>query len=265
MAVVNRPLKGFTLPSWRAARSPKAEPKMGPPDLAPAPDHSALRANDPYAFAAVHARLAWLLRLSVMTNVTLGAVVVVLAGAFSSLVPLKEVRPMFIRTDSAEDRVYRVEPLQQSVKGFDLVLETMAKRYVRLLLEIDSASQPARFNEAFAMTDRAFFDRFKKERLDSGDLDKALTSGLVRRVQIETADRLANPVLEGRGTYTYAVNFVQTDQRGGEVIERKLLTAYLQVRTSPFEAKASDLYENPLGVRVMDLTLKERSQKPPKT
>ncbi|MFC7455192.1 VirB8/TrbF family protein, partial [Insolitispirillum peregrinum] len=213
--------------------------RISPSD--PPPDHRQWQQADPYAFQALHTRLAWMLRLSVITNISLAAALVAGAGAFATLLPLKEVRPMFIRTSDAEDRVYRVEPLEKTVKGFDLAMEAMAKRYLILLLEIDKASQKARFNEAFGMTDRAYYERFKAERLDSKEIDKALDSGLERRIVIASASKLVNPVQEKKGIYTYAVNFTQIDSRKGVDIERKDLTAYLSMTTAPNSATASEL------------------------
>ncbi|MFC7455381.1 VirB8 family type IV secretion system protein, partial [Insolitispirillum peregrinum] len=60
--------------------------------------------------------------------------------------------------------------------------------------------------------------------------------------------------------YTYAVNFTQIDSRKGVDIERKDLTAYLSMTTAPNSATASELYENPLGVRILDLALKDRAK-----
>lgn len=222
--------------------------------LRASPDHSAFRAADPYAFHVVHARQAWLLRLAVVMIVVLGASAGFLASMIPVLVPLKEVRLALLRMDPADDRLYRVEPITKEVAGFDLLMEQIARRYVRLLLEIDPVSQKERFREAFAMTGKGYFERFKHERLDSGELDDAIASGLNRSIAVESAERIS----ERGGIYVYAVDFIQEDHRDGRLIERKPVRAYLSITMRPHEVREAEKFENPLGFRVLDLSLKTK-------
>ena len=217
--------------------------------------HAAVGRADPYAFEVAHRRLAWMLRISASLNVGLFALLALALGAIATLVPLKTTEIALVHADAQDNRLYRIEPLSQTVEGFDLVLEDKARRYVRLLLEIDPITQTQRFREAFRMTDRAFYERFRKDRIESQAVQDAIASGLTRSVMVESVDRID----ESGGIYKYAVDFVQTDERGGAVVERKKLRAYLSLTLrARDDVPEADKYENPLGITVLDLVLKSR-------
>lgn len=216
--------------------------------------HAGMVKADPWSFQATHRRMAWLLRLSAGTNIILGASLVMALSAWIELVPLKTTEFVLVKTDPGENRIYRVEPPENSVQGLDLLLENTARRYVRILLEIDSVTQTERFQEAFRMTDQAFYERFKKERLDSKEVRRAIDSGLTRSITVESVDRIETAA----GTYKYAADLVQTDERKGEVVEVRKLRAYLNLTLRPQSIRTEDREHNPLGITVLDLVLKER-------
>ncbi len=209
---------------------------------------------DPFAYQSAHRRMAWLLRGSVATNIVLGACLVTSIGAITVLLPLKEIRPALVTLSAADQQVVTIEPLEKGVPGFDLVLEAAAGRYVKLLLEIDAATQGPRFDEAFAMTGQSFVKKFRAERIESKVIQDALDNGIQREILVETAQRVSDT----GGVYTYAVDFVQVDRRHGEEIERKPLRAYLSIITAPQKVAAAYRYTNPLGVIVQEMTLKEK-------
>jgi type IV secretory pathway component VirB8 len=218
--------------------------------------HESVRTSDPYSFAVSHRRLAWMLRVSAGTNIVLGACLMISLTAWSALLPLKETEIALVRADPDDNRIYRIEPATAlTVQGFDLLMESMARRYVRLLLEIDTVTQTERFREAFRMTDNLFYERFKKERIDTREVQTAIDSGLTRSIIVESVDFIENT----HGTYKYAVDFVQIDERKGELVERRKVRAYLNMTTRPQSVSATERFENPLGVTVIDLVLKERN------
>lgn len=214
--------------------------------------HASVMRADPYSFQVAHRRLAWSFRASVVVNVFLAFTVNSMANVVSIAWPLKEVQLGLLRADPADDRVYRIEPIAKDVDGFNLLMEAAARRYVRNLLTIDTVTQTERFKEAFRMTDDVFYKRFSEERFDK--VEEAINSGLNRSIVIESVDRIENT----DGTYKYAVDFVQVDELKGEVIERRKLRAYLNMTTRPNQVSEADKYENPLGITVLDLVLKER-------
>ncbi|GAK46699.1 conserved protein [Tepidicaulis marinus] len=220
----------------------------------PGSPHRAAVAADPYAFQAAHRRLAWMLRLSAGTNIVLGAAVTALVSMFSVMLPLKETEIALVRTDPADDRIYRVEPITERTEGFQLLMESMASRYVQLVLAIDPVTSTERYREASRMTDRALSERLRKERIETDEVRDAIASGLTREIRVESVDGITS---FGRD-YKFAVDFTQVDTRGAETIQRKKLRAYLSMTTRPHETREEDKYMNPLGVVVTAMTLKER-------
>lgn len=234
----------------KAARAARLAKK--PPAPEPGP-HAAILAADPYSFAVSHRRLAWMLRLSAGGNVALTILCVVLGNAISTMLPLKTTEIALVRVNSNDDKVYRIEPLTQRTDGFDLVVESAAKQYVRDLLEIDPITQEMRRRTVMRMTDANYWKKFVREH--KSEIEDGIKSGLVRSITVESANRLE---VSGR-VYKYAVDFVQTDNRNGTVVEQKKVRAYLNLTTHPHEAHPADKYENALGVTVLDLVLKERA------
>ena len=196
-----------------------------------------------------------MLRISAGTNVVLGLGLCTALTALSHLFPLKTTEIALVRNDSVTNQLIRIEPISEEVDGFALLMEQKARWYVRNLLEIDPVTQTERLRQAFVMTDEAFYQTFKKERIDSGEIQDALDSGLTRSITVESVDRIES--FYG-GIYKYAVDLVQTDSRRGEVVETKKVRAYLSMTTRPQTVSEADRFENPLGITVLTLSLKER-------
>jgi len=231
----------------------RKEPAFGTAVPAPA-GHPSVVTADPYAFAVAHRRLAWMLRLSAMTNTGLLAVVVVLAHAIGAMAPLKTTEVALVRTYGPDDKLYQVEPVSEHVRGFDLLLESMARRYVKLVLEIDPVTQESRHREAWRMTDRAFWKDFRADHLATEAMARALADGATRVIHVETVTRL-----EGGGDgHTLVVDVTQVDHRRGQETGRKPLRAYLSMETRPQEVHPEDRYSNPLGIFVRTMVLKEK-------
>lgn len=220
----------------------------------PGSPHGAAAAADPYAFQAAHRRLAWMLRLSAGTNIVLGAAVTALVSMFSVMLPLKETEIALVRTDPADDRIYRIEPITEHTEGFQLLMESMARRYVQLVLAIDPVTSNERYREASRMTARALSERLREERIETEEVRDAIASGLTREIRVESVDGITS----FGGDHKFAVDFTQVDARGGKTVQQKKLRAYLSMTTRRQELREEDKYMNPLGVVVTAMTLKER-------
>ncbi|WP_170959054.1 VirB8/TrbF family protein [Magnetospirillum sp. 15-1] len=255
MALVKMPSAIARLLAKTGQRRPPCRPEA-PPQV----DHSATRAADPYDFEAAHTRLAWMLRLAAMTNVGLIAVVIVLVSAISELVPLKEVQLGLIRIEPRSDHMERVDPaslvrvlpVTKDTPGYELITEAFVRRYIRVLLEIDTASQDDRMREANLHSDAEWWKRFIRDR--KREIDKGLEIGLNRSVNVETADLIS----ERNGVRRYAVELTQTDERDGKRIDRRNLRAYVVIAPRPQSVRPSEKFENPSGLRVLDVSLKDR-------
>ena len=214
--------------------------------------HDAFRSADPFAFAIAHRRLAWMLRLSVATNVVMVAAFGIAMSGYSALLPLKEIRVALLRTAADEDRLFRIEPLEQDVQSFDILMESSARRFVKLLLEIDDTTQKARFDEAFLLMDPGFRRHWLGEHEDR--IKKALGDGLKREIAVESTHRLDQRV----GEWLVTVDFRQIDRLKGEETGNEPLRAYIRITTRPNRVNRAELYMNPLGITVLDMTVKAR-------
>ncbi len=216
--------------------------------------HDNYRDADPFAFAISHRRLAWLLRLSVIMNVVLMIAFSASITGYSALFPLKEVRVALVRTAEDDDRIYFIEPMEQGVAGFDILMEAAARRFVNNVLEIDNATQKARFDEALKLMDGAFRKRWLGEHQDR--IQDALDDGLFREIIVETTHRQNQRAAE----WLITVDFRQIDTIDGKVISDNPRRAYVRMTTRPQRASTQDRYLNPLGITILDLTVKQRGQ-----
>lgn len=242
----------------RRPAEPSPPGDAAPPAKPQPVNHDRFRNQDPYAFESAHRRLAWLFRLSTATNIALAAVVVVEASAIATLVPLQKVQFGLVRFEGDRTEkvdpasLVRVLPITKETQGFDLMMETFVRRYVRILREIDSVSQGDRMREANLYSDADWWKRFTGRYVK--EIEQAIATGLNRSIVVESADRIS--MRDGVGRY--AVDITQTDRRDGKVIESKKLRVYLAVTSRPHTVRESEKYENPLGLRVLDVSVKER-------
>lgn len=214
--------------------------------------HKAFNDTNPYAYQASHRRSIMLLRFITGYSIVATCAVAFQSIAIYELMPLKTVEVALIRADPETDKIYRIEPLNKTVPGFMLVLEAISRDVVPLLLEIDEVTQDNRFSEARRFSDVRFFNSFLNDNKTL--IENALKDGLNRSVAVETA----NLVSEKNGVYQFAVDFVRTDILKDEDPEVKKLRAYLLLTTRPQEVTSQDKFSNPLGVRVLNMTVKLR-------
>ncbi|MCW9033503.1 MAG: VirB8/TrbF family protein [Alphaproteobacteria bacterium] len=218
--------------------------------------HKNLVAADPFAFQASHRRLAWSLRISAGTNVILVAALMVMANTISVLLPLKETKIALVRTYAPDDKLYRIEPISEKVEGFELLLESKAHRFVKLALDIDEVTQKERMNEISHMVTPSFGKKYRRKWGEPKAIREALDNGLERQNLIESVDKI-----ESFGNdHKLVVDFMQVDRHRNKVTNRNKLRAYLSLTTRPNEVREEERYTNPLGIVVLDMTLKERDQ-----
>jgi type IV secretory pathway component VirB8 len=233
-------------------------PKSGSasiPEVKPEPKHANILKADPFAYKTAHRRMAWLLRLSVGTNVALAICVVATIQALVTLVPLKETEIALLRADPSDDRIYRVEPISTKVDGFELMLEKLARRYVHQILTIDDTTQNTRFKEVRTYSDPGFFNAYLKS--NKTVIEEAIEDGLNRSITIKGAYQ----VDAYDGVYLYVVEFIQTDRIGREKPKRRHLRAFLEMTPRPHDVTAAERFENPLGIRILGMSIKEQASK----
>jgi len=220
-------------------------------------DHSPVMEADPYRWEVSHRRLIFLFRVSVGANIVFLATLVSQNETMQTMAESYEPKIALVREMEKSDKLYRIEPFSEEMDGFDNFIEGKAKRYVRLMLEIDNITQTERFNEAFRMTDMEYYKRFRKDRIDSGAIRSFLDEKGVRSITVESIERLDTK----DDVYKYVVDFIQTDTFPGKKPDIKEARAYLSLTMRPQEVTQADKYENPFGVTVLDMALKEKRKK----
>tara|TARA_R100000322_G_scaffold54638_2_gene33871 strand:- start:147 stop:896 length:750 start_codon:yes stop_codon:yes gene_type:complete len=233
----------------------KAGKKTGDVEVSPS-QHASLTANDPFSFQAMHRRMAWMLRLSTGYSIAVTACLVVAMNTIAGMVPLKEKEPIWIEFEPEDKRTVRIKPVVEDVVAFDVMLEGMARRYVKVLLEIDPVTQEPRMREASRMTDKTYWEKFKREWIDSGQITEALESGLDREIIIESANKVSSLT----GDYKFAVDFTRIDKRNGKPVSAQpiKLRAYLSMAKRPQNVTIEEKYSNPFGITVTDMVLRTR-------
>ncbi len=221
--------------------------------------HQSFSVANPYDFQAIYKRLGWLLRISMMGNIAFIIAILVLSMTIYEAYPLKRVEIALVERVPATNQLLRIQPLSKDIDGFNILLEATASRFVKNLLEIDTITQKGRYNEAFAMMDSKPYKEFKQSRIDNKAVDEFITQGLTRAINVESCDNVAGA---NRGVYKYSCEFTQTDTKNlnKAIISQKLLRAYIAFELHSNEVIEQNKYQNPLGIFVIDFTLKERFQ-----
>ncbi len=216
-------------------------------------ESQSFREADEFAFRSAHRRIAWLLKLSVGLNIIFGLATASVSQALIEAYPLKETRIALLRADPADNRIYRVEPISQEVDGFELMLEQFSRRYVSLTLPIDDITQNERFKEAMIYSDRKHWNAFLDKRKE--DISDALKDGLNRSIIVHSS----NFVAQYGDVWQYSVEFSQIDELERTPRTTRQYRAYLELTTRPQEIREAELYENPLGIRVIGMVVKEKT------
>ena len=207
---------------------------------------------DPYSFQIAHRRLAWAFRTSVVTNICLAFICVSLSATVSALLPLQDTRIALIKADPADDRIFAVEQVSSDTDGLRLALESAARHYVRALLEIDNATQKSRWDHARLYSSADFWNAWLDDHTDR--VTDALADGLVRAIEIETSNQLEQRDNE----WLVAVDFRQVDRYGADAPDERSLRAYVQMQTNTQRVPAPRRFDNPLGITVLNVTVKHR-------
>ncbi len=222
-------------------------------------NHSAVHLNDPYSFHSTHKRTAWLLRLMTFGFVASIILNIMLASMFSALMPLKEIRVALLRVHPEDSRIYQVEPINKRVPGFKLLLEQKAREFVTNMLAIDPVTQKERLQFGLRLASSEYSNQYIRDFVDGGLIKKVMDAGLIRDIRILSAEHLRSFT---NNTYKLAVHFDQIDLDQGEAVEVKELIAYLSMTTRPQTVTEAEKYENPLGIRILDMAIKFRGNEP---
>lgn len=194
----------------------------------------------------------WAARALGVACVVEGLAIAFLASLVLSLLPLKEVVPMFITTGESRDRVVRVEPFEIGMHGFDVLAETMARRYIELRETIDLQSEVRRWQEVANLSAADVFNEFRSfmgRENKSSPFEKMKAERITRAVEVKAVS-LVYPPTPAEPTAVYQVEFETVDSRLSQEIERRRWVASLAVAFEPKSVRYEDRYLNPVGFTV---------------
>ena len=236
----------------------KPKPKKAQPEL-PQVDLDAVRNADPYDYQTAARRMAFMVRLTTFYAVSVTIALIISLTSFQAILPLKEIRLALLRIDPAESRIYQVEPISKQVPGFKLLLEQKAQEFVASLMKVDKVTQRERFTNAIDLSLPDLRKTIMRDFVESGLIDDLLQADIVRDITIVGVDHL---ISFSPDVWKLVVDYDQTDLKGTKRIEVKNLRAYLSMTTRPQTVTEAEKYENPLGIRILDMAIKFRGNEP---
>ncbi len=220
-------------------------------------DFSKFNALNPFTNQSVFNRAMLVLKLSLGLNCMLIVAIIFLIISILNLFPLKKVEVALVEIIPSSNQLVTIKPLNPQIPGFQILLETISKKFIINLLSIDEISQKARFDEAYAMMDFKPLKEFKSNRIDTKAIENFLKDGLVRNIIVESCDPI-----EGlsNNLYKFSCEFIQRDTKNNsqEIKSQKKLRAYIAFTLREKEVKIDEKYNNPLGVFVLEFAVKER-------
>lgn len=244
---IRKPKSGDRAASKEKRAARQAEEGIG--------NHRAVLDADPFAFKTAARRNAFFLRFFVVYSTAATLAIIVLVSTISELFPLKTTEFALLRVDPNDDRIYSVEPVSVKVPGYELMVEKIARRYVRDILAIDDVTQNERFNRVRRYSDSDFFNAYLKANKDL--ISRALGDGLNRSITVVGA----NKIVRYDDIYQFVVEFIQTDKIGRDKPKKRHLRAYLELEPRQQDVQEVDKFENPLGIRVLNMAVKEEPTK----
>lgn len=238
----------------------KAKPAPAAPQDGEVVDHAQFTALNPYDYQIAHKRLVFLFRSSVGLNFILASLVIVSITTIQAMLPLKQIDVALVRADPADNRIFQIEPINQSVPGFQLIQEVIAKKFVQDLLTIDPVTYRERLVKALSYTTPEVGKKIRDEfTAKDSSLNKVLEAGATREIKIIGIDRIYSFY---PSQTKFAVDFDQIDRERGIEQPPKHLRIYMTLIASPSSVRENEVYDNPAGIRVSEYAIKYRGDTP---
>lgn len=208
----------------------------------------------------------WTARILAVIASAEALAIVFLAGVIVSLFPLKEVVPMVLTADDKRNQIVRVEPFEIGTRGFDLIAESMGRKYVELRETIDLQTEVRRWQEVAWLTDPEVFDHFRKlmgrENKES-PFERMKAERITRTVNIAAFNLLYPPHAtdKNEAAATYQVEWDAIDYRQGQEIERRTWVSTMSVKFHETAVRAENRFMNPIGFTVAGYSVGRKETK----
>ena len=211
---------------------------------------------EPYDTGQSYRLALWTARILAIVASAEAFAIVFLTSMIVSLFPLKQLVPMVLTSDDRRNQIVRVEPFEIGARGFDLLAESMARRYVELRETIDLQTEVRRWQEVAWLTDPEIFDQFRKlmgrENKES-PFERMKTDRITRTVSIAAFNMLYPPHSSEKteAAATYQLEWEAIDYRQGQEIERRTWVSTMSVKYLEQAVRAEQRFMNPIGFTVV--------------
>jgi len=183
--------------------------------------------------------------LSVILNIILVFTI------FNVMLPLKRVDPFLVTFSQKDDQVVHIQPLNVRVNGIDVMIEAMAREFVRVREEIltDQEEMQRRWIDYLKprMTEENY--RAFVTRVDA-PFQELVSKGVSRRVELDRVIRRSASHIE-----VYFKTFDQ-DRMGG-TLRTDSWVARMKIGFEAQQTTDKEKYNNPLGFMVFDYSVSQ--------
>lgn len=191
----------------------------------------------------------WTSRVLLVLLVISSLVIIFLALALKSVLPLKEIQPFFIETKDQADQIVKVQAFEGDLKGAELLSEKMARKYLLKRETIDLQTEEERYEQVELFSNRFVFSEFKS-LIESKNsfLKKAQQDRLTRSILIKHVSWIS------RTKKQIQIEYEMVDRNLDTIFDRRLMVATLSFTYDPLKVNWKERYINPVGFRVVDYT-----------
>jgi type IV secretory pathway component VirB8 len=170
---------------------------------------------------------------------------------FYVMLPLKRVEPFLVTFSQKEDQVVRIQPLNVNSSGVDVLIEAMAREFVRVREEILTDQEEMRRRWVDYLKTRMLKEDYAAflNRVDA-PFQELVERGISRKVEIERVARSSQNHIE--------VSYKTLDQdRSGRTLLTTNWVARLKIGFVEQEVTDQEKYNNPLGFMVFDYSVSQ--------
>lgn len=183
--------------------------------------------------------------LSVILNIILVFTI------FNVMLPLKRVEPFLVTFSQKDDQVVHIQPLNVRVNGIDVLIEAMAREFVRVREEILTDQEEMQRRWIDYLKTRMTEDDYRAflSRVDAS-FQELVEKGISRKVEIDRVIRRSANHLE--------VYYKTLDQdRSGRTLLTSSWVARLRIGFQNQQVSDAEKYNNPLGFMVYDYSVSQ--------
>lgn len=187
-------------------------------------------------------------KILTLVVVLLTVLSVVLSGFVISLFPLKTTETIFYSFDRPGDNFVRIDKVNGSLAGNQLLVSSMLRRYVKDRETIDRVTEIERYPNIMSMSSNRIGNKFREEY--GGDKSPLQQEEFKRQIRVVRDSYIDRGI--------HQVEFVTEDFRAGRLVASSTWVASLAYEFDQSVVAYEARYINPIGIFVTEYSLAER-------